>query len=48
MIESQHALRVATTLRQMLRAVADMVRRDEQVTRDLFNEIYDQAEVKGD
>lgn len=47
-IESQHALRVALTLKQMLRAVADMVRKDEQLTRDMFKEIYEDAEVKGD
>jgi len=47
-IESQQSLRVALTLKQMLRAVADMVRKDEQLTRDLFSEIFDGAEVKGD
>lgn len=47
-VESQHSLRVAMTLRQMLRAVADMVRKDEKLTREMFAEIYDSAEVKGD
>ena len=45
-IESQHALRVALTLKQMLRAVADMVRKDEQLTRDMFAEVHEDAEIK--
>lgn len=47
-IQSDTGLKVATTLRGMLRAVAQMVRDDEKSLREAFAKAFEQENVKGE
>jgi hypothetical protein len=47
-IQSDRGIKVALTLKQMLRAVAQVVRDDEQELRAAFLAAFDAQEVKGD
>jgi hypothetical protein len=47
-IQSDRGIKVAMTLRQMLRIVARVVRDDEKALRDAFLKAFEAQEVKGD
>ena len=47
-IQSDMGLKVATTLRGMLRAVAQMIRDDERDLKNAFLKAFEQENVKGE